>query len=296
MNQTVAMRTAGTIIAGRFDTFDDAEAVKARLVRAAFPAASISVFFNNPPGRHDLTEIGGDEHADPEAKHAAGGAVAGAAAGAGLGLAAAATGPFGVAALAATGAYVGSLAGAMNATDHDAPSTQPLRRPSRRDAWPRSPANRARGRGDPRAARARRRQHRARARHAASTATGPTSIRSRRRSWSTRPPPSAAQPGGAPVTRVAQRVPGYAPPIPTRARGRDRRRRGADAAAAARARRAGERAAGAARGRCGSPHDDLEEGRVDTDCRGSPTGRDCTPELAALLKPPPRGPRKGTAS
>jgi len=128
MNQTVAMRTAGTIIAGRFDTFDEAEGAKARLVSTVFPTASISVFFNNPPGRHDLTEIGGDEHADPEAKHAAGGAIAGAAAGVGLGLAAAATGPFGVAALAATGAYVGSLAGAVSATDHDG-STRPLRRP-----------------------------------------------------------------------------------------------------------------------------------------------------------------------
>ena len=32
-------------------------------------------------------------------------------------------------------------------------------------------------------------------------------------------------------------------------------------------------------------HEDLEQGRVDTDCRGSPTGRDCTPEIPALLKP-----------
>ena len=38
-------------------------------------------------------------------------------------------------------------------------------------------------------------------------------------------------------------------------------------------------------------HDDLEEGRVDTDCRGSPTGRDCTTEVAALLKPRPEAPR-----
>ena len=36
-------------------------------------------------------------------------------------------------------------------------------------------------------------------------------------------------------------------------------------------------------------HEDLEEGRVDTDCRGSPTGRDCTPEIPALLKPRPEG-------
>jgi hypothetical protein len=128
MDDTVAVRS-GTIIAGRFDTFDDANAVKARLVEHGFAHDAISVFFNNPPGRHDLTEIGGDEHADPEAKHAAGGAMAGAAAGAGLGLAAMATGPFGVAALAATGAYVGALAGAMNATD-DTRHEQPLRRAS----------------------------------------------------------------------------------------------------------------------------------------------------------------------
>jgi len=128
MNTTVALRS-GTIIAGRFDTFDDANAAKAGLVEHGFPQDAISVFFNNPPGRHDLTEIGGDENADPEAKHAAGGAVAGAAAGAGLGLAAIATGPFGVAALAATGAYVGALAGAMNATD-ETHHEQPTRRAS----------------------------------------------------------------------------------------------------------------------------------------------------------------------
>ena len=39
-------------------------------------------------------------------------------------------------------------------------------------------------------------------------------------------------------------------------------------------------------------HEDVEEGRVDTDCRGSPTGRDCTPELAALLKPRPERPER----
>jgi hypothetical protein len=39
-------------------------------------------------------------------------------------------------------------------------------------------------------------------------------------------------------------------------------------------------------------HDDLEAGLVDTDCRGSATGRDCTPELAALLKPRPEAPRR----
>lgn len=33
--------------------------------------------------------------------------------------------------------------------------------------------------------------------------------------------------------------------------------------------------------------EDLAAGRVDTDCRGSPTGRDCSADVAALLKPRP---------
>jgi len=33
--------------------------------------------------------------------------------------------------------------------------------------------------------------------------------------------------------------------------------------------------------------EDLASGRVDTDCRGSPTGRDCSADVAALLKPRP---------
>lgn len=128
-DNAVATRSAGTIIAGRFETFEAAEIAKERLLDAGFDEGGISVFFNNPPGRHDLTEIGGDQMADPEAKKAGGGALAGAAAGAGVGLAALATGPFGVAALAATGAYVGSLAGAVSSTDntHD---ELPLRRPA----------------------------------------------------------------------------------------------------------------------------------------------------------------------
>jgi hypothetical protein len=130
MNAPSAPLTPGTIIAGRFDTFDQAEDARDRLEVAGFPRSSIAVFFNNPPGRHDLTEIGGDEHADPQAENAAGGALAGAAAGAaGLGLAAAATGPFGVAALAGVGAYVGALAGAVSSTD-PAREEQPLRRPA----------------------------------------------------------------------------------------------------------------------------------------------------------------------
>ncbi|MEO8485684.1 MAG: hypothetical protein ABI585_05030 [Betaproteobacteria bacterium] len=132
MDDPLALRTpaaAGTIIAGRFDTFDQAGDARERLQTAGFPAPTITTFFNNPPGRHDQTEIGGDEFADPQAAHSGGGALAGAAAGAGIGIAAIAAGPFGVAALATAGAYVGALAGAMNATGH-ASEDWPERRPS----------------------------------------------------------------------------------------------------------------------------------------------------------------------
>lgn len=121
---------ADTIIAGRYDTFEQAHEARARLEASGFPRSSVSVFFNGPPGRHDLTEVGGDEDADPQARKAHQGAVAGAAAGAaGLGLAAVATGPLGVAAFAGAGAYVGALTGAVSATEH-ASASRPLRRPA----------------------------------------------------------------------------------------------------------------------------------------------------------------------
>jgi hypothetical protein len=129
MSDLADLRATGTIIAGRYDTFAEAEATRSRLEASGFPRSSISVFFNNPPGRHDLTEIGGDETADPQATHASEGALAGAAVGAGLGLAAIAAGPLGVAAAAGAGAYLGALTGAINATDSANPA-RPLRRPS----------------------------------------------------------------------------------------------------------------------------------------------------------------------
>lgn len=130
MNEPAQVLDRETIIAGRYDTFEQAEEARARLEASGFPRSSISVFFNNPPGRHDLTEIGGDEQADPQARSAHQGAVIGAAAGAaGLGLAAVAAGPLGVAAFAGAGAYVGALTGAVTATEH-APESRPMRRAS----------------------------------------------------------------------------------------------------------------------------------------------------------------------
>jgi len=40
---------------------------------------------------------------------------------------------------------------------------------------------------------------------------------------------------------------------------------------------------------------DVEEGRVDTDCRSSAPAPECGRDVAALLKPPPARPRKDTS-
>ncbi len=82
-----------TIIAGQYDTFDEAGLAADRLREAGFGAQAISVFFNGAPGRHATFPIGGDEFADPEA-HPLGRGV---------------------------GAYVGGLAGAASESEsHDA--------------------------------------------------------------------------------------------------------------------------------------------------------------------------------
>ena len=129
MNDLALAAGQGTIIAGRYDTFEAAGDARSRLEASGFPHSSVSIFFNNAPGQHDLTDVGGDEEADPQSLHVHEGAFAGAAAGAGLGIAAIAAGPLGVAALAGAGAYLGALAGAINATEH-ASTGHPLRRPA----------------------------------------------------------------------------------------------------------------------------------------------------------------------
>jgi hypothetical protein len=57
-----------TIIAGEFDTFDEAGRASEALRAAGFDPKSIAVFFNNAPGRHATFPIGGDEFVDPEAQ------------------------------------------------------------------------------------------------------------------------------------------------------------------------------------------------------------------------------------
>jgi hypothetical protein len=120
-----------TIIAGEYDTFDEAGRASEALRAAGFDASSIAVFFNNAPGRHATFPIGGDEFADPEAQELNKGLAKGAAAGAGVGAAAAVGGPLAGAAAAGVGAYVGGLAGvASESQAHDDEPRKLWRRPA----------------------------------------------------------------------------------------------------------------------------------------------------------------------
>jgi len=120
----------GTIVAGRYDTFEEAENASAHLRSIGLPGEAVSVFFNSPPGRHDRVEVNANQDADPESTRADEGAIVGAAAGAALGLAALAAGPLAAGAAIGIGAYVGSLAGAVNGTQQKADESNPMRRPS----------------------------------------------------------------------------------------------------------------------------------------------------------------------
>lgn len=112
------------IIAGGFETLEDANAALQRLTEAGVPKEYICTYRVNPPGMHDQTPIGGDRAESPGAKHVDKGAVKGAAVGAVVGLAAGAAmipflGPMGLAAGAGVGAYTGSLVGGLKETEKE---------------------------------------------------------------------------------------------------------------------------------------------------------------------------------
>ena len=118
------------IIAGRFATKDGADAVAA-LMAHYIDSADICIFHNNPPGQHDAFAVGGDEDEDPGAVDADQSAASTAvAAGLTAGAIGALGGPVVALAAAATGAYLGSLGGAMHGLgkDDDKPRA-PQRRP-----------------------------------------------------------------------------------------------------------------------------------------------------------------------
>ena len=118
------------IIAGRFQTKQDADVVAALIARY-IDASDICIFHNNPPGQHDAFAIGGDEDEDPGAEGAEKSAASTAlAAGLAAGAVGALGGPVVALAAAATGAYLGSLAGAMQGLGkHDDKPHAPERRP-----------------------------------------------------------------------------------------------------------------------------------------------------------------------
>lgn len=114
-----------TIVAGRFETLDEAEAAVRQLIAAGFRRDDANAFAVNPPGQHARLALGGDEYADPEARGAGSGAIAGAMAGGAIGLAAAMAVPgVNVAILlgvVGVGAYTGSLAGTLAKLNTDSP-------------------------------------------------------------------------------------------------------------------------------------------------------------------------------
>ncbi len=111
------------IVAGRFTTFDAAQASARRLFENGFIEEDVTLFFVNPRGQHARFAVGGDEYADPQAARASVGAGKGGLIGGVLGaivgvaLFGAISAPFLVLAVAAgVGAYIGSLVGAMTHT------------------------------------------------------------------------------------------------------------------------------------------------------------------------------------
>lgn len=104
-----------TIIAGRFDTWEEAEAAALALFSDAhIDREYLCTFYVGPPGQHATYPIGGDQDTDPDAEEAPNKGVKGGAIGAGLaGLAALPAGPVAAATAAMVGAYTGSFLGSL---------------------------------------------------------------------------------------------------------------------------------------------------------------------------------------
>ena len=124
-----------TIIGGRFELQDQADAALAGLQQAGFPRDALAAFYLNPNGQHDIYPIGGDDRSSPGARDAGIGAATGGGIGAAVGAAAgvAATpviGPAGIAIGAGIGAYTGSLVGAVSGTDRESDVDEQTGQPS----------------------------------------------------------------------------------------------------------------------------------------------------------------------
>ncbi len=103
-----------TIIAGHFQTQDEADAASAALAQAGFTQERVSTFYLSQAGQHDMTPIGGDNIVSPGAKETPMGVVKGGATGGAVGVVIGAatsplTGPLGPIVGGLVGAHVGSL-------------------------------------------------------------------------------------------------------------------------------------------------------------------------------------------
>jgi hypothetical protein len=112
-----------SVVSGRVGTWDEAEVIRQALLDEGFSPRDVEVFYTGPAGRHAVTPIGGDAHADAGSTKAGTGAtvggLTGGAAGAVIGAAVAATPVVGPVVLtaAAVGAFGGALAGGVAATE-----------------------------------------------------------------------------------------------------------------------------------------------------------------------------------
>lgn len=111
-----------SIIIGRFQLQDEIDYAVEELVQAGYPRETITTFYLNPAGQHDLYPVGGDRDKSPGAKDTDAGVAVGASTGAVVGATVGAaslpiTGPAGPALGGLVGAHVGSLLGSLNATE-----------------------------------------------------------------------------------------------------------------------------------------------------------------------------------
>lgn len=102
------------IIAGHFQTQDEADAAARALAQAGFSQERLSTFYLSQAGQHDMTPIGGDNQLSPGAKETPMGVVKGNLTGGAVGAAVGAatmplTGPAGPIVGGLVGAHVGSL-------------------------------------------------------------------------------------------------------------------------------------------------------------------------------------------
>jgi hypothetical protein len=103
-----------TIIAGHFQTQEEADAASSALSQAGFSQERVSTFYLSQAGQHDMTPIGGDNLHSPGAKETPQGVLQGNATGGAVGALVGAataplTGPAGPIVGGLLGAHVGSL-------------------------------------------------------------------------------------------------------------------------------------------------------------------------------------------